>query len=439
MKEKISALVLAALLMMIGCPTAAAAATGGALPFPDVPEGIWYYEYVRDLYWDGIIGGYDDGTFSGNDSVSWGQAFKLILLTIGCEEPEAVAGEHWAYPYIELAIENKLVYKFDKEDLDETPTRLEIAQMTARALDLVSIAGESPYADCDDGYVVKLYEKGIMVGVEEEDGNRYFLPDQPVKRSEVAAIVWRMREIDVTEGMFRYNNYWLDVLPEVEPMGYDVSLFAKEGSVMTYSGCETTLGIDVSGYQKDIDWEAVKAGGIDFAIIRVGGRFMQSGGLYDDSYFTKNMEGALAAGLDVGVYFFSQAITAEEGLEEAEYVLERIQGYDITYPVICDWEYLGGSTARTYGVEPADITAGISAFCERVAQEGYEPMVYFNGYCGYIKMDLRQLTDYGFWFAEYTGTPSCIYHFQMWQYSSTGKVDGISGNVDMNICFVPYS
>lgn len=439
MKRIISTIILAAMLMAIGSPIAAAAAAGGTLPFPDVPEGIWYYEYVRDLYWAGVIGGCDDGTYSGNKDVSWGEVFKLILLTIGCETPDPVEGEHWAYPYIELAIENKLVYEFDKENLNGAPTRLEVAQMTARALDLVSIAGGSPYADCDDGYVVKLYEKGIMVGVEEADGSRYFLPDQPIKRSEIAAILWRVREYDVTEGMFRYSNYWLDVLPEVEPMGYDTDLFSREGSAMTYSGCRTALGVDVSGYQKDIDWEAVKADGIDFAIIRVGGRFMQSGELYDDSYFVRNIEGALAAGLDVGVYFFSQAITAEEGLEEAEYVLERIQGYDVTYPVVCDWEYLGGSTARTYGVEPADITAGIAAFCERVAQEGYEPMLYFNSYCGYIKMDLRQLTDYGFWFAEYTDVPSCIYHFQMWQYSSKGQVNGIPGNVDMDICFVPYT
>ena len=106
--------------------------------------------------------------------------------------------------------------------------------------------------------------------------------------------------------------------------------------------------------------------------------------------------------------------------------------------MVCDWEYLGGSTARTYGVEPAEVTAGIAAFCDRVAREGYRPMLYFNAYCGYIKMDLRQLTDYDFWYAEYADKPNFRYHFQMWQYSSKGKVDGISGNVDMNLCFVPY-
>lgn len=438
MKRTVTAVALSALLMVIGGPSAAAGAAGGPLPFSDVPEWSWYYPYVRDLYQEGVISGYDDGTFSGQDCVSWGQAFKLLLLAIGCGEPETVPGGHWAYPYIEQAIENRLVYSFDPDDLDEVPTRLEVARMAARALDLVSIAGESPYDDCDDGYVVKLYEKGIMEGSVDENGVRSFLPDQPITRAEMAAILWRMRETDVTAGMFRYSNYWLDTLPDVEPMGYEEALFSGEDGVMTYSGCQTALGVDVSGYQKDIDWEAVKADGIDFAMIRVGGRFMQSGELYDDSYFTGNIEGALAAGLEVGVYFFSQAITEEEALEEADYVLERVQGYDLAYPVVFDWEYLGGSSARTYGVEPAVISRCAAAFCERVADAGYRPMVYFNAYCGYIKYDLRMIGGYDFWYAEYSGAPDFRYHFQMWQYTSSGRVNGISGDVDMDLCFVSY-
>lgn len=439
MKKRILALILAAALLAAAIP-GASAAPARVMDFPDVPAGVWYYPYVKDIYEAGILDGYDDGTFSGLDDMPWGQAFKLILLTIGCEDPEPVEGKRWDYKYIAPAIENKLVYSFDEAYLSETPTRLEVAHMVARGLDLLSIAGESPYTDCDDGYAVKLYEKGIMEGSYDENGQLCFKPDQPITRAEMCTILWRMMRTDVSQGMFRYSNYWIDELEGVELYRYNSDLFTRRDSVMTYGGwdAQCTLGVDVSEHKGVIDWEKVKAAGVDFAIIRVGGRLMQSGGLYEDKYYRQNIEGALAAGLKVGVYFFSQAVNAQEGLEEAEFLLERIRGYDITYPVVCDWEYLGGSTARTYGVEPAEVTAGIAAFCDRVAREGYRPMLYFNAYCGYIKMDLQQLTDYDFWYAEYAEKPNFRYHFQMWQYSSKGKVDGISGNVDMNLCFVPY-
>ena len=110
----------------------------------------------------------------------------------------------------------------------------------------------------------------------------------------------------------------------------------------------------------------------------------------------------------------------------------------VTYPVVCDWEFLGGAQSRAYGVDAKIITECVDAFCRRVAEAGYQPMFYFNTYCGYVKFDLSRLTQYPFWFAEYASTPSCIYNFQMWQYSSSGKVAGISSDVDMDLCFVPY-
>ena len=104
-------------------------------------------------------------------------------------------------------------------------------------------------------------------------------------------------------------------------------------------------------------------------------------------------------------------------------------------PVIMDWEHLDGSESRVYGVEPDQVTASMRAFCDRVRQAGYEPMIYMNSYCGYIKMDLRQLTDVGFWFAQYAPEPVFRYHFDLWQYTDRGQVDGIDGNVDRNLYF----
>ncbi len=437
MKKRFLSFLIAAALLAAMAP-AAGAATVRTMNFSDVSQGEWFYDSVKELYEAGVIDGKGGNVFGSRDSVTWGEAFKLILLSLGCDAPKPAAGKHWAYPYIKLALDNRLVYSFDETQLDASPTRLQVAHMVARGLDLLSISGESPFLDCDDGYVVKLYEKGIFGGSRNQEGELCFLPDDLIIRAELAAVLCRMRNTDVTEGMFRYSNYWINELEGVEPYAHQTELFAPVDGVMTYAGGETTLGVDVSEHKRDIDWQKVKAAGVDFAIIRVGGRLIQSGGLYEDKYVFQNIEGALAAGLKVGVYFFSQAITAEEGLEEAEFLLERIRGYDLAYPVVCDWEYLMGSSARTYGVEPADVTAGITAFCDRVAQEGYRPMVYFNAYCGYIKMDLRQLTGYDFWYAEYEDKPDFRYHFQMWQYSSEGRVDGISGDVDMNLCFVPY-
>ena len=129
-----------------------------------------------------------------------------------------------------------------------------------------------------------------------------------------------------------------------------------------------------------------------------------------------------------------------EAEEEAEAFLARLEPYreHITYPVVCDWEYLGGNESRAYGVDARIITQCIDAFCKKVAAAGYTPRVYFNEYCGYVKMDLSKLTQYQFWYAEYANSPSCMYNFQFWQYSSKGKVAGIGSDVDMNLCFVPF-
>lgn len=422
MKHRAALLLIIAALLAAVCSAPPAPEQGPR--FSDLEPGDGRYPYVAELIRAGVLEGGTGEAFKADQPAGWQETVTLLLRVIGAEW-DGAAGE--------AAVEHKLLYTFDGAWPTGSPTRLETAQMAARGLDLLPFAGESPYPDCGDGYVVKLYEKGLLEEAAE------FRPEDPITRGELAVLAWRMLRADVTEGAFRYNNYWVETLAEVPAFGYDTAAFGWEAGRPTYTGTgySALLGVDVSGYQGDIDWQAVKADGVDFALIRVGGRFINSGGLYDDSCFEKNVEGALAAGLKVGVYFFSQAVNEEEGLEEAEYVLERIRGYDITMPVVIDWEYLGGRDARTYGAEPEGITGGIAAFCRRVAEAGYDPMVYFNSYCGYVKMDLRRLADWGFWFAQYTEVPAFSYHFSMWQYTNRGQVDGISGEVDMNLCFVP--
>ena len=217
---------------------------------------------------------------------------------------------------------------------------------------------------------------------------------------------------------------------------FDRALFtADERGRISYTGegyrCMT--GIDVSEHQYDIDWQQVAADGIEFAIIRTGYRGYTSGGLYEDKYFRQNMEGALNAGLQVGVYFFSQATSRREAHEEAAYVLEQIKDYPVTLPVVFDMEILG-ENYRTYNMSRRTLYGATCAFCEDIKAAGYEPMIYMTQYLGYQKYTLRELSDYGFWFAEYyVDYPSFIYDIDIWQYSDTGSVAGISGNVDMDV------
>ena len=163
------------------------------------------------------------------------------------------------------------------------------------------------------------------------------------------------------------------------------------------------------------------------------------GGLFEDPYFRANVEGALANGLQVSVYFFSQAISVQEAIEEAEYVLARIRDYNITLPVVYDWEKINGETAaRTDNLDFSILNDCAVAFCDTVKNAGYEPAIYFNRHLGYYGYDLSRMTDYDFWFAlPESSFPNFYYAVDMWQYSFTEQVPGIAEPTDMNLMFIP--
>lgn len=196
-------------------------------------------------------------------------------------------------------------------------------------------------------------------------------------------------------------------------------------------------GIDVSEHQVDIDWKAVKEAGIEFAMIRVGYRGYLSGELALDKCFTEHIKGASDAGIDVGIYFFSQALTPQEAVEEAEYVLEQIEPYHITYPVVFDWEEVHDrkNMPRTNEMNMLMLTSCAEAFCKKIEEGGYQAAVYFNQAYGYGQLNLSSLLEYDFWLAEYAETPSFSHEFQMWQYTDKGTVPGIANHVDLNIAF----
>lgn len=197
------------------------------------------------------------------------------------------------------------------------------------------------------------------------------------------------------------------------------------------------LGIDVSYCQKNINWADVKKSGVDFVIIRVGFRGYLSGSLNEDSQFRNHIRGAKANGLDVGIYFFSQAVNEQEGCEEASLCLELIKGYNIKYPIFIDSERSGGA-GRADKISKADRTAACRGFCETIRKAGYKTGVYASKYWYYDNLNVSQLSRYNIWLAQYNDCVTYNGRYDMWQYSSKGNVPGVSGNVDMNLCYKRY-
>lgn len=201
------------------------------------------------------------------------------------------------------------------------------------------------------------------------------------------------------------------------------------------SSGNTRVGIDVSKWNGDIDWDRVKNAGVEFAIIRAGYRGSVSGSLVEDPYFETNMRGAAASGIPVGVYFFTQAVNEVEAVEEASAVLRLIQEYQMDYPIFIDTESAGGD-GRADSLDVETRTLVCEAFCRTIVNAGYRAGVYGsrNWYNNYL--ETRRLENYHIWLAEYRSVPIYQGYYQMWQYSSKGKIDGIEGNVDMNISYL---
>lgn len=237
------------------------------------------------------------------------------------------------------------------------------------------------------------------------------------------------------------NEVRIPILPNVPKHPYDwtclQSLYGRKNYIVDGQRV-SKQGVDVSSFQGEIDWQKVKADGIEFAIIRLGYRGYGTGRMMLDDYYEANIQGALDSGLEVGVYFFSQAISEEEAIEEAQVVLENIRKYNVTYPIIYDAEEIPSDTARTDGLTVRQLTDNAIAFCKYIEAAGYSSMIYSNKRWLLTKLDLERLIDYDIWFAGYINIPEYPYDFKIWQYTESGSVDGINGNVDLNISFMDY-
>ncbi len=234
-----------------------------------------------------------------------------------------------------------------------------------------------------------------------------------------------------SEGGTRYYYYGGKPVTGWQTIGGRKYYFANNGVL------SSKTGIDISTFQKSVDWSKLKADGIDFVILRAGYRGWGTGKIAKDAMFESHYAGARAAGLEVGVYFYSQAITVQEARDEANFVIELLKTHPISGPVAFDIEGCYTSESRVYdpSITDQDRTNFAKAFCDTIRSAGYTPQVYTYLSYAYNDMYMDQLTNYQTWIAHYTSSnvTSYKYPFKCWQYTSSGSVKGISGGVDMNI------
>ncbi len=192
-------------------------------------------------------------------------------------------------------------------------------------------------------------------------------------------------------------------------------------------------GVDVSSFQGEINWQRVKDSGIRFAMVRLGYRgYGKAGNMVEDEYARRNLEGARKAGLEVGAYFFSQATTIDEVDDEIFFFMQTLGDFELTMPIVLDWEYIS-DTARTANVDARTLTEMQKHFCKTMVDFGYSPMVYFNWHLADNTLYLSELEDYPFWLAFYQNRMTYPFRVEMWQYTCTGRVPGIAGDVDINV------
>ena len=470
MKQRMCSLFLAlVLLLSLAVPAAAA----GTMPFTDVKESDWFYSYVKTMYDNELVSGTTPTTFSPQDTVTLGEALKFILNAAGYTAP-TTSGKNWASGYYQLAQEKGFLNSSWSLGLNDAMNRLQIAELIVNVLGVErKQQTASPFTDTSDVAALILSDHGIFEGTTERDGKTYFYPQRNISRAEISTVICRVNEFkknqeqtpaepdnppDIpddpgtidpdddnskpTSGKyFYYQGHKVYIPDNIALRDYDASLFQlDENGYMHYESdlYTSTVGVDVSRYQGNIDWAQVKASGVDFAILRLGYRGYGTGKIVLDTYFRQNIQDAQANGIEIGVYFFSQAINEAEAVEEAQYCMDVLQNYSITYPIVFDWEpYSNNTNARTNGLSDKMLTKCAVAFCQAVEDGGYESMVYSNLSYFYLHFDMSKLAEFPLWLANYVKKTNFRYHFDMWQYSCTGTVPGIKGNVDMNIRLIP--
>lgn len=299
---------------------------------------------------------------------------------------------------------------------------------------VVKIQGMGEYTDSDrDGIV---YIDGLRAGeysVSLAEAEGFIVPNTITTIQVKQEIEYRVLS-DIEYLIMTEDD--IDVEKEDRAVnGAEEAADGSENTELQFAGDNARLGIDVSKWNKEIDWEKVKNDGIEFAIIRCGYRGASSGALVLDPMYKRNIEGAIEAGIPVGVYFFTQALDEVEAVEEASMVISLIEDYDVDYPVFLDSESAGGR-GRADALEAEERTKIHKAFLETIASAGYETGIYASRNWLNDELDMTEVSEYRTWLAEYADIPVYDKYYHMWQYTSKGSVDGIDTRVDLNLCYM---
>ena len=454
--------------------------------------GTYWESAILKLHAAGVYLGTDGKALAGN-TITRQQAVTMIARAFRIEaettslpyDDEAQIAEYARPSVAEMTARG---YLNDGRDGNFRPTepitRAEIVNILSNMIEMLVQTTEEVSGDvqgtlmvnCADGATLKdvtvhgdlLIAPGVtgdiacsnlkVLGYTRNFGTASFVklaePEQPEEPEETPAI--RPEDVytpGVTTGeLIDYNGKDIPVYEARPPIQLCEGDFYWEGDRLCYTGSDfrTRFGIDVSAHQnrasgesQTIDWEAVRDDGVEFVMVRVGYRGTgQAGTLNADAFYAQNIDGAMAAGLETGVYFFAQAITVEEAIAEADFVIELLKDHEINGPVAYDWE-MHDASYRVYGTPPEMATACAVAFCERIKEAGYTPMVYAGQYVSYIKYDQGALSPYLSWYPEYKSEsseklyPTLYYQMDYWQFSSNCYVNGIGGRVDANLQFIP--
>lgn len=299
---------------------------------------------------------------------------------------------------------------------------------------LVDLEGKGEYKDLDQDGI--LYIGGLSAG-------EYYVSLQEIEGYKVPINPTRVQVKDKVEYVF-IDDISLLIKTEEDIVALEEDTGAREAEEdsdkteikkLQTPTANASVGIDVSKWNREIDWEKVKAAGVDFAIIRAGYRGSTTGSLVIDPYFEANIKAATLAGVKVGVYFFTQAVNEVEAVEEASMVLELVKEYSLDYPIFIDTEGAGGN-GRADGLDVEMRTLVCDAFCRTVENAGREAGVYSGRNWFYNKVQVSRLENYCIWLAEWRSVPLYDGYYHMWQYTSKGKIDGIEGNVDMDISYM---
>lgn len=277
----------------------------------------------------------------------------------------------------------------------------------------------------------------MIIGCEKKNSGKEEIVEKEEKTEEPMEVEESNDSLFFVDALGR--EYETSIIDSVEKHSYDWQYLDRSKDYYTYEDdhYKSRLGIDVSYHQGDIQWKKVKKAGVEFAFVRIGYRgYGEAGSLNVDENAITNIKKATEAGIDVGCYFFSQAINEKEAKEEAKFVLKKLEDVKLQLPIVFDPEEIRDKTARTDHVTGEQFTKNAIAFCEEIEKGGYTPMIYTNMLWEADVLDLTKLEKWDIWYADYEEQPQTPYEFSVWQYSEKGHVKGIKTETDLNIQFV---